>query len=288
MARRYPLTLVLCVLMTLLTASQIHADNNKQIRLDNGIHLEYRVDGPADGIPILFIHGVTDSNHSWSQVMPLLKDKFRVYAPSLRGHGDSDKPAGGYSIPVFAEDMIAFMDKLGISQAVVVGHSLGSLVASQMASVYPQRVSQLVLIGSAPTLVNNEVIEYLWQEVVGTSEFQDPISSDFIREWQTGPNPVNEAFFEKVVSETGKVPARVWKAAFRGLLTDNHSAFLADIQAPTLIIWGSADPLMSASDQQVLLDSIPAATLRTYDGAGHNTHWEQPQQVAQDIRNVIE
>jgi non-heme chloroperoxidase len=292
MNNKNPLMLLLCLFLTRCGFQQAQADSqtlkNKQVHLGHGLHLQYSVAGRKDAPPILFIHGVTDSSHSWSTVMPLLSDQYRVYAPTLRGHGDSDKPAGSYSIPVFADDMIAFMDKLGIEQAVVVGHSLGSLVASQLASVYPQRVSKLVLIGTTPTMVGNEVINYLWDEVVGLPDFQDPISEDFIRDWQTGPNPVDSAFFETVVSETAKVPARVWKAAFRGLMTDNHSRFLSDIQAPTLLIRGSADAIMSAADQQAMISSLNNATLHVYPDAGHNTHWEQPYDVASDIRSFIE
>ena len=288
MKHRFYLSLMLLFLGLLSAMGPVAADIKlKQAMLDNGIKLEYRVTGPKDAPVVLMIHGVTDSGHSWTQVMPYLETRYRVYAPTLRGHGDSDKPAGGYQIAVFAEDMIAFMNKLGIEQASVVGHSLGSLVAHQLASVYPQRVDALALIGSAPTLVDNPVVTYLWDEIIGTEEFQDPIDEDFIRDWQTGPNPVDEEFFEIVLSETAKVPARVWKAAFRGLLTDDHRAFLDDVKCPTLIIWGSADPLMTEEDQTALFKAISESTLLVYEDAGHNTHWEQPAQVAEDLLDFL-
>jgi pimeloyl-ACP methyl ester carboxylesterase len=288
MINRLHLSLMLLILGLLSVVGPAAAEIKlKQIMLDNGVKLEYRVTGPKDAPVVLMIHGVTDSGHSWTQVMPYLETRYRVYAPTLRGHGDSEKPAGGYQIAVFAEDMIAFMNKLDIEHASVVGHSLGSLVAHQLASVYPQRVDALALIGSAPTLVGNPVITYLWEEIIGTEEFQDPIDPEFILEWQTGPNPVDEEFFETVLSETAKVPARVWKAAFRGMLSDDHRAFLDDIVSPTLIIWGDADPLMTYDDQLALLQAISGSTLLVYPGAGHNTHWEQPAEVAADLLEFL-
>ena len=288
MINRMYLPLMLLILGLVAAVDPAVADIKlKQIMLDNGVKLEYRVTGPKDAPVVLMIHGVTDSGHSWTSVMPYLESSYRVYAPTLRGHGDSDKPAGGYQIAGFAEDMIAFMDKLGIERASVVGHSLGSLVAHQLASVYPQRVDALALIGSAPTLVDNPVVTYLWEEIIGTDEFQDPIDPEFILEWQTGPNPVDEEFFEIVLSETAKVPARVWKAAFRGMLTDDHRAFLDDIDTPTQIIWGDADPLMTYDDQTALQQAISGSTLLIYPGAGHNTHWEQPAEVAADLLNFL-
>lgn len=166
----------------------------KYVRVDKGVMLEYRVSGPKHGSPILLIHGVTDSSHSWSSVIPYIDRTYRVYTPTLRGHGNSTKPVRGYQIPAFAQDMIAFMNKMRIKRAVVVGHSLGSLVAHQLASLFPERISHLILVGSAPTLVDNPVITYRWDEVIGLPEFQNPINPDFIRE----------------LTETAKVPARVW------------------------------------------------------------------------------
>ena len=280
----------LTMVLSLVLMSTAHAEGVKtrSVKVAPKVRIQYDVSGPRHAQAVLMLHGVTDSRHSWSAVAPYLNDQYRVYAPTFRGHGDSSKPQGGYQVATFAEDMIAFMDRLNIDQAVVVGHSMGSFVAHQMASVYPERVSKLVLIGSSATFVGNPVGEYLWDEAIGVPEFTDPVSADFIRDWQTGPNPVGTTFFNKVLSETAKVPARVWKAAFRTILTDDHSRFLKDVQAPTLILWGSADPLMDAGTQTVLQQAIPAATFKQYEGAGHNTHWEQPYEVAVDILNFIQ
>lgn len=98
----------------------------KQANLATGVKLQYVVDGPQDGIPMIFLHGITDSGHSWSSTAPFLSDSYRTYILDQRGHGVSEKPLYGYSMAQFAEDVIAFMDKLGIEQAVIVGDSMGS------------------------------------------------------------------------------------------------------------------------------------------------------------------
>ena len=77
------------------------------------------------------------------------------------------------------------------------------------------------------------------------------------------------------------MPAHVWREMFDGLLTAPPIA--GTIDAPTLILWGDADPICSHAEQQALLDAIPLAELRTYPGAGHGVHWEQPERVAADI-----
>jgi pimeloyl-ACP methyl ester carboxylesterase len=260
----------------------------RTINLETGVKLRYVDTGPRNGQPIIFLHGATDSSHSWSMTTPFLSDSYRILALDQRGHGDSEKPLFGYNIAQYADDVIAFMNKLRIQQAVIVGHSMGSFIAHQVASAYPNRVSKLVLIGSAKTGVGNPVITSLWEDPIGLPSFQDPIDPEFIRSWQTGPNPVDPVFFEKVLSETAKVPALVWKGIFRMLLSDDHSYFLKAITAPVLVIWGDLDVIFSRADQDALLAALPpGAQLMVFSGAGHNTHWEQPQAVALAIRTFL-
>jgi len=283
-------TILIVPLFAILTAASaaLATPTEKQVNLKTGVKLDYVVDGPRDGAPIIFLHGYTDSSHSWSSTTPFLADTWRTYALDQRGHGDSEKPLYGYTIAQYAEDVIAFMDELGIEQTVLVGHSMGSVIAHQVASAHPERVTRLVLVGSAPTVRDNPLAVFLWEEIIGLPEFVDPVPEELIREFQTGPNPVDPDFFEKVVEESSKLPARVWKAALRAMLTDDHSFFLGDVSAPTLVIWGTQDVFFSLAHQQALVAAIPDATLIIYDGAGHNTQWEEPQRVAEDIRAFLE
>ena len=101
----------------------------KKVNLETGVKLQYVELGPRDAPAIIFLHGATDSSHSWSATTPFLSDGYRTLALDQRGHGDSEKPAFGYSIAQYADDVIAFMDKLRIRQAVLVGHSMGSFIA---------------------------------------------------------------------------------------------------------------------------------------------------------------
>jgi pimeloyl-ACP methyl ester carboxylesterase len=77
---------------------------------------------------VIRLHGYTDSWFSFSRVLPLLAATYQVYALDQRGHGNSDRPACGYSSAAFAADAIAFIDAVGLQQATFVGHSMGRLV----------------------------------------------------------------------------------------------------------------------------------------------------------------
>jgi non-heme chloroperoxidase len=88
---------------------------------------------------------------------------------------------------------------------------------------------------------------------------------------------------ENAVSESLKVPARVWRAAFEGFLTNDSSGDAGRVVSPTLIVWGDRDSYAHRSDQDALLAGIRASRLVIYAGAGHAFHWEDPASFAADL-----
>ena len=115
---------------------------------------------------------------------------------------------------------------------------------------------------------------------------EDPISPEFVREWQEVNvyNPVPDEFFATAVSESLKLPARVWRDYWEGVaLAPYDAARLGEIKAPTLIMWGEQDVVFSREDQKQLAGAIPGATLRVYPDTGHAVHWDRPEQVVRDL-----
>jgi pimeloyl-ACP methyl ester carboxylesterase len=80
-----------------------------------------------------------------------------------------------------------------------------------------------------------------------------------------------------------KVPARVWKAVFAGILQEDFSHELSKIKLPTLIVWGDRDAICSRKDQEALVRSIPTSRLVVYSETGHALHWEEPEHFADDL-----
>jgi pimeloyl-ACP methyl ester carboxylesterase len=113
----------------------------------------------------------------------------------------------------------------------------------------------------------------------------DPVPPALAREFQlsTLAHPVAPAFLDTVVGETLKVPARVWKAVFDAFIEDDFSAALADITAPTLIVWGDQDAFGSRDDQETMAVTMAGSRLVVYEGAGHALHWEQPERFAREL-----
>ncbi len=259
----------------------------KSIELSTRVTLEYTEQGDPKGIPVILLHGYTDSLHSFDLVMPRLPRSFRVFALSQRGHGNSSRPAS-YSPRDFAADVAAFMDELKIRSAVIVGHSMGSYVAQRFALDYPDRVMGLVLAGSFTTYKGNPEVLSLRDALA--SKQSDPIDRSFAREFQvsTISRAVPEKFLETVIDESVKLPARVWKSALEAFLEDDSSGELNLIKAPTLIVWGDRDSLFLRKEQDTLASRIRGARLVVYSGTGHALHWEEPERFASDLEAFIE
>ena len=246
------------------------------------VRLEYVEAGDPTGLPVVFLHGVTDSWTSFEGTMERLPESIRAIAVSQRGHGNSSRPENGYQMEDFSGDVLSFMDALELPTAVVVGHSMGGFVAQRFAADHPDRTRGIVLMGSAPGMARNYVVrEMLW----ALEAMVDPIDPAFVREFQasTLARPIDPALFHGVVAESLKVPVRVWRDAFRGFLNVDHDAILGRIQAPTIVAWGSCDEIFSRDEQEVLRDRIPDARLVTYAGGGHAFHWEDPARFAADL-----
>jgi non-heme chloroperoxidase len=255
----------------------------KSIQLFNRVKLPYAEQGDPAGIPMVMLHGVTDSWHSFEPVLPHLPASIHAFALTQRGHGDADRPAMGYRARDFASDVAAFVDALALGRVVVVGHSMGASNAIRFALDYPERTASLVLAGAFAGYRDNPVIEEFFESAI--APLTDPIDPAFVREFQqsTLAQPIPEAFLELAVRESLKVPARVWRAAFEAFQEDDAASELGKIDVPTLILWGAHDQISPRGDQDKLLRGIAHSRLKVYDNAGHALHWEEPRRFAEDL-----
>ncbi len=256
-------------------------------RLATGVRLHYTQRGDPTGEAIVFLHGYSDSWFSFSRVLPLLSPEYHAFALTQRGHGDSDKPECCYTPEDFAADVDAFMDAVGVEEVTVVGASTGALFAQRVALSYPRRVSRLVLVGAQTPA--NEAIMGLREEV---RALEDPVPPEFVREFQQSTiyQPVPQEFLDTVVSESLKLPARVWRDYMeQAALSIDHDYVLPlrEIDVPTLILWGEQDPLFPREEQERLAAAIPGATLKVYPETGHAVHWDRPEWVVRDLEEFM-
>jgi non-heme chloroperoxidase len=259
----------------------------QSVELPNRVSLPYVEQGEPSGVPVVLMHAIADSWRSFERLLSDLPESIHAFALTQRGHGDASRPARGYHPRDFAADLAAFMDALHLEAAVVVGGSSGGFVARRFAIDHPERTLGLVFLGSPAILRDKPGVLEMWDSTI--SELKDPISSAFVREFaeSTLTKPVPQAFFETIVQENLKAPARVWRATFEGLLEDDSLEELDKIKAPTLIVWGDQDAILPRGDQETLAAAITGSRLLVYPGAGHAVYWEDPGRVASDLAAFI-
>lgn len=219
----------------------------------NGLRLAYHEWGEPGAAPVVLLHGLGGSGGDWEGVAAeLAADGHRVYAPDLRGHGNSDWP-GDYSVELMRDDVEAFVGALGLGSPAVIGHSMGAAVAYLLAATRPGRVSRLVLEEPPPP---------------------DPV--DQPREVPTGPGE-DEPYDWRMVADLRRwinAPDPAWWKLFDS------------IGCPTLVLAGGPTSTLSQPGITAIADRVPDARLVTID-AGHHVHGNRPEEFLAEVRAFL-
>jgi len=261
----------------------------KSVTLGKGFQLQYAEQGDDSGVPVLLLHGFADSWRSFVRVLPNLPSFIHAFTLTQRGHGDSSRPDTGYSLNDFADDARAFMDALSLDRTVLVGHSMGSAVATRFAIDHPERTAGLVLVGASSGLGTSAAAREFWGFNPREPDGPSRPAARAHHDRGDAAKPVPQPFLDAAVQEGTKVPPHVWKEAFtsRWNLEGDFAAQLALIRAPTLIIWGDQDARYSRADEEALTSAIRGARLLVYEHAGHMLHWEEPERFASDLAAFV-
>jgi pimeloyl-ACP methyl ester carboxylesterase len=253
--------------------------------LRDGLALPYVEQGDPDGVPLVLLHAWVDSRRCFDGIMTVLPEPIHAFALDQRGHGDAPKPSDGYALRDLADDVGAFMDAVGLDAAVLAGASSGGYVAQRFAVDNPGRTLGLALIGSPRSLRGPRPP---FADVL--ARLDDPIDAAFARELSEGmvAREVPNAVMATLCEENLKVPARVWRDAFEGLLAADPPLDTGRISAPTLIIWGARDSLLPRGDQEAMATEIPGARFVVYPDVGHLPVVEAPERVAADVTELCE
>lgn len=253
------------------------------VALSDGETLAYIDIGPRNAVPVVLLHGYTDSARDWAPIAPFLSARFRLIIPDLRGQGASSKPQCCYTRFDFAYDVKLLLERLKVAGAVVVGHSLGSIVAQTFAEEWPGRARRLILISSTGTHFGPLVVP---------DSLKDPIDPDsaFMKSWWHESMRINPAFFSsRERRDAAAIPARVWRAiADQSLRGVDLQLMLPRIEAPTLLIWGGEDSLEGPAGRAALRSGIKAAQVVNFPSLGHDLIWQDPRGVARAMTRFIE
>ena len=260
------------------------------VALPDGITLAYVSQGDPAGTPVVLIHGYTDNARDWVPLIPFLDPHLHLIVVDLRGHGRSSKPDCCYTRLDFAYDIRLLLDALHIERADIVGHSLGSIIAQTFAEYWPERTRRVVLISSTGGPRQGVPHKPAYDYASQIRQLKEPIDPDspFMMEWWASPTPVDADFLRRQRRDAAAIPLRVWLAVLdQGLIDNDLQATLPKLTAPTLLVWGSKDPIMEEEVRQTLRAALPHAQVKIFAGLGHNPLWEDPHACASAINGFL-
>lgn len=245
----------------------------------NGIQMYY--DELGSGDPLVCIMGVTAPGAVWEAHAAEWSKHFRCILGDNRGVGQTDKPEGPYSTEMMADDYAGLMDQLGIANARVVGCSLGSAVAQQIALRHPDKVRSLVLMCTWAR--QDRFGLYTWEHLMKCKATMRP--EDFMHYVQmlifTKPWFDNDECWENMQQglkdaaiNPAPQPVHAMEAQSAAAMNHNTLGQLGDIKCPTLVIGGKNDAFTPAWMSEDVAAGIPGSELHLFDNAGHAFHWE--------------
>jgi len=247
--------------------------------------LYYEVTG--DGSPLLLIHGLGSSSRDWEmQIEPFAKD-YQVITLDLRGHGQSGKPPGPYSIRMFAEDTAALVRWIDILPAHVVGISMGGMVAFELAVHFPQLLRSLTIVNSYPEMRVETLQEHLqvWRrflilELLGMRGMGRMLGGRLF------PFPEQSDLRETFVSRWAQNNKRAYRESLRAILNWDVESRLGEIDCPVLVVASDQD-YVTVEEKRVYTAKIPNAKLVIIEDARHAVTAERPDQFNTVLRDFL-
>lgn len=241
----------------------------------HGINLYYEMVG--QGQPLLFIHGLGDSARTWEKQLPLFSKQYQVVTFDVRGHGQSDKPPGPYTISLFAEDTAELIKSLGIAPAHVVGISMGGMIAFQLAATMPDFLKSMVIINSGPAMLVCTLKER-WEifkrlalvRILGMRAIGKVLSQRIF------PKPEHEALRKIFVERWAENDKRAYLDSTRALVNWSVAEHLGAIRCPTLVIASDGD-YTPVSAKEAYVAKMPHADLVVMSDSHHGVHLEWPE-----------
>jgi pimeloyl-ACP methyl ester carboxylesterase len=219
------------------------------------VTISYQVAGV--GSPVVLLHGLAGSSRWWQRNIMQLAQRFRVYIVDMAGFG-----ASGGLYPFMLDEMAAYlaawMDQIGLRRASLMGHSMGGVIAADLAANFPDRIERLVLVDAAAFLIEQNYTYHLLGLIQELFHFQIDFLPILIADaYRAGPITLSKAIYQ--------------------LLTTDISPMLSLIQSPTLLVWGERDAIVPLEIGKRLCRHLPANnSIMVIKGAGHNPMWDCP------------
>lgn len=243
----------------------------------------------GQGTPVIMLHGFPLNGAIWHDQQQRLSERFRVITPDLRGHGRSPAPAGAYTMDLLARDVLALLDALRISRAVIMGHSMGGYVALAAWTLVPERFLAMGLIASQAGADTDEARQgrmRLAESVAaqGSQVVAEAMLPKLFALDRPPPTPVAERVRQMILNtaEAGIIGSLQGMAA-----RPDRVPLVPTINVPLLVLAGRQDQIITLAKTQAMAAAAPSATLTIVEHAGHMPMLEQSETTTASLEHFL-
>jgi 3-oxoadipate enol-lactonase len=255
------------------------------------VELYYEIHGAGE-VPVVLIHGLAGDCGAWMPQIKVLEKDYKIIALDNRGAGRSSAPDYPYTSRHFADDTIGLMDALEISApAHIIGRSMGGAIAQEMAINFPDRVRSLLITASFAKLdrYGHQILHNI-NEVVKSQGYMAAArhqSLFFFPPVYFNENQDQLDAFEEGLGNTDR-PIHGYTHSTHACLTHDALDRLGQIKCPTLVLAGGEDVLCSMGAAKEIVERVPGAVLKVYEGASHFFMIQCFEESMADIKNFLD
>ncbi len=248
----------------------------------NGRDVHYYTAG--QGEPLVVIHGGGGDARTWQKNIVELSEKYTVYAPDLPGYGGSQRLAGDYYIPELSDFIGSFASSLGLERFYLVGHSMGGGVALDYALKSPQKIKKLVLVSSL--CLGREIA--FWVRLFSIPAILRSVgvlTISILKSIKWMAERLNPAEFIMPLSPASMtVGGNISTIRQQSVVLKDR---LAEVAMPTLLVWGSRDPIVPVRHAYQAAKVIPNCQVKVFENCGHNVHREELAEFSSTISGFL-
>lgn len=257
----------------------------------NGHTIRYTMQG--SGKPLILVHGFAGSAYTWREIIPLLSDRYTVYAYDVLGFGLSDKPSDGrYDMKSQADSLIGFMDALHLSSATLIGHSMGGIIIGYAALAAPSRIDKLVLI--EPGFYSGKIpafLQYMFfplNRIMARQFYSRGMTERFLLASFLNKSIITEAVVDAYMIAS-RTPNALDAMAHMMVTTgaQRYEGITVNITRPALIVYGEREKGVLPEAAQQINREIRGSVLSSIEESGHYVQEEKPRELAKTIRDFL-